>query len=94
VRKKPKATKPALVQKVIPPLVPDVPEKAEISIPSADDLYREIRIENTLTDEKGDTVRLKPGAEVKVTIEADVNATEPKDTSKTPSLEKTEDEKR
>lgn len=53
--KKPKSTKPGIVQEVILPYVPDVPEKAEISIPSADDLYREIRIENTLTDENGIT---------------------------------------
>jgi ABC-type proline/glycine betaine transport system substrate-binding protein len=93
VRKKPKATKPGLVKKVIPPFVRDAPEKAEISIPSADDLYREIRIANTLTDENGDTVKLKPGAEVEVTIEADVKATESKETS-TSLHEKTEDKKR
>jgi hypothetical protein len=74
--------------------IPDAPEKAEISIPSADDLYRGIRIENTLTDEKGDTVKLKPGAEVEVTIEADVNATEPKETSQSSIPENTEDKKR
>jgi hypothetical protein len=94
VRKKPKATKPGLVQKVIPPYVPDAPEKAEISIPNADDLYREIRIENTLTDEKGNKVKLKPGAEVEVTVEADMSATEPKEPSKTSLPERTKDEKR
>jgi hypothetical protein len=94
VRKKPKATKPGLVQKVIPPYIRDAPEKAEISIPSADDLYREIRIENTLVDEKGGKVKLKPGAEVEVTVEADVNATEPKETSKTSLPQKTEDKQR
>jgi hypothetical protein len=94
VRKKPKATKPGLVQKVIPPYVPDVPEKAEISIPNADDLYRELRIENTLTDEKGNKVKLKPGAEVEVTVEADISATEPKESSKTRLPEKTKDKKR
>jgi len=94
VSKKPKSTKPGIVHKVIPPYVPDVPEKAEISIPSADDLYREIRIENTLTDEKGDTVKLKRGATVEVTIEADANATEPKETSKTSLPEKTKGKKR
>jgi len=31
----------------------DTARKAETSIDEADDLYREIRIENTLTDEKG-----------------------------------------
>jgi hypothetical protein len=94
VRKKPKATKPGLVQKVIPPPVPDVPEKAEILIPSADDLYREIRIENTLTDEKGEEVKLKPGAEVDVTVEADVSATEPKKAPKTSLPGETKTKKR
>jgi hypothetical protein len=94
VRKEPKATKPGLVQKVIPPYVPDAPEKVEISIPSADDLYREIRIENTLTDERGDKVKLKPGADVEVTVEADITATEPKETSKTSLPEKTKGKKR
>ena len=45
----------------------------------ADELYKEIRVENTLQDEKGNEVRLKEGAEVEVTIEADPEATEPKD---------------
>ena len=73
MRKKPKATKTGLVQKVILPYVPDAPEKAEILIPTAEDLYREIRIENTLPDEKGNKVKLKPGADVEVTVEADIN---------------------
>jgi hypothetical protein len=33
-----------------------------------------------LTDENGDEVRLKKGAEVEVTVKADENATTPKDT--------------
>jgi hypothetical protein len=33
-------------------------------------LYREIRIENALVDQNGEKVRLKPGAEVEVTVEA------------------------
>jgi len=37
--------------------------------------YKEIRIENTLTDENGREVKLKPGVEVEVTIEADPEAT-------------------
>jgi hypothetical protein len=41
-------------------------------------LYREIRIENTLTDENGRKVALKPGAEVQVTVEAEPKATSPK----------------
>jgi hypothetical protein len=63
------------VQKLIKPVVPNSPEKAEINIEEADELYREIRIENTLTDANGDQVSLKPGAEVDVIVEADSNAT-------------------
>ncbi len=63
------------VEKVIKPTLPSEPEKAQIGIEKADDLYREIRIENVLTDENGDHVRLKPGAEVDVVVEADTDAT-------------------
>jgi hypothetical protein len=51
------------------------PEKAQISVDEADELYREIRVENALTDENGERVRLKPGAEVDVILEADTDAT-------------------
>jgi hypothetical protein len=68
-------TLPGTVQKIIKPPHPDMPEKAEIAVEGADELYKEIRIENTLTDEKGNEVKLKPGATVEVTVEA-----EPKDT--------------
>jgi hypothetical protein len=37
----------------------------------ADDLYKEIRIENTLVDKNGEEVSLKEGAQVEVTIEAE-----------------------
>jgi hypothetical protein len=66
---------PGTVDKVIKPVVPSEPEKAQIDIKGADDLYREIRIENTLTDEHGEEVRLKQGAQVDVSIEADTDAT-------------------
>jgi hypothetical protein len=72
---KPSATLPGVVEKIIKPAHPAVPEKAQIAIEGADHLYREIRIDNTLTDENGDQVRLKPGAVVDVTVEA-----QPKDT--------------
>ena len=45
-------------------------DTAETSIDEADDLYREIRIENRLMGEKGKEARLKQGAEVEVQIEA------------------------
>ncbi|MFY9681225.1 MAG: hypothetical protein WA416_10080 [Candidatus Sulfotelmatobacter sp.] len=75
---KPSTTLPATVEKIIKPLYPSEPEKAQIAVVGADHLYRELRIENTLTDENGDKVRLKQGAEVEVTIEADAGATSPK----------------
>lgn len=46
-------------------------EKAEIDVHEADDLYREIRVENELTDDAGEKTSLKQGAEVDVVIEAD-----------------------
>ena len=63
------------VQKVIKPTFPHEKEKAEIGIEEADELYREIRVENVLTDADGQKVRLKPGAEVDVVVEADSDAT-------------------
>ena len=77
MNEKPSTTLPATVEKVIQPLFPSDPEKAQISIQGADHLYREVRIENTLTDENGEKVRLKPGAEVEVTIAAEPEATLP-----------------
>jgi hypothetical protein len=72
---KPSTTLPATVEKIIRPHSASEPEKAQIAVEGADHLYRELRIENKLIDENGDTVRLKQGAEVEVTIEADVSAT-------------------
>ena len=67
---KPSTTLPATVEKVIKPISPGEPEKAQISVEGADHLYRELRIDNTLTNENGDEVSLKPGAHVEVTVEA------------------------
>jgi len=50
-------------------------EKAQISIHEAEDLYREIRVENELTDGDGTKVSLKEGAKVDVIVEADSDAT-------------------
>lgn len=74
---KPSTTLPATVERIIKPLIPSDPEKAQIAVEGADHLYRELRIENILTDENGDTVKLKPGAEVEVTIAAESAATSP-----------------
>ena len=74
----PSATLPAIVEKIIKPQYPGAPEKAQIAVEGADHLYREIRIENTLEDENGDKVKLKVGAQVDVTVEADPEDTVPK----------------
>ena len=71
----PSTTFPGTVERIIKPFTPRDPEKAQIAIHGADDLYREIRIENTLTDENGHQVCLKPGAEVAVVVEAPPEAT-------------------
>ena len=71
-KKKPNITLPAKVEKIIPANYE--PEKAQIAIASADLLYREIRVENALSDEQGEKVKLKAGDEVDVTIEADPQA--------------------
>ena len=74
---KPSVTLPGKVEKIVPGIVPAMPDKAQIAVEGADHLYREIRVENTLQDENGKPVSLKPGAEVEVTIEAEKHATEP-----------------
>jgi len=79
---KPATRKPAKVKKIIASRHPEIPEKAEISIHDCDDLYRELRIDNSLTDGTGNEVKLKPGAEVEVTIEADKKDTTPKDSAR------------
>lgn len=75
-----KVKKIGTVQKIIKPVHSDEPEKAEIAVQGADDLYREIRIENTLEDDNGKKVKLKEGAHVDVTVEADPAETVPKTT--------------
>jgi hypothetical protein len=75
---KPSVSLPGTVEKIIKSPHQDVPEKAEIAVHGADDLYKEIRIENTLTDESGHEVKLKEGSAVDVTVEAEPAATAPK----------------
>jgi hypothetical protein len=81
-KKKAKTTKPGFVEKIIESPVPHEPEKAEIAIEGADDLYREIRIENTLEDGEGNKVKLKKGVQVDVTVDADAEDTVPQNSTK------------
>ncbi|MDP9267015.1 MAG: hypothetical protein M3P27_01660 [Acidobacteriota bacterium] len=67
----PSTAMPGTVDKIIPSPGPGQPEKAQIAVDGADHKYRDLRIENTLTDEHGDDVRLKEGAHVKVTVTAE-----------------------
>jgi molybdopterin-binding protein len=61
------------VKKVIKSPVPSEPEKAEIVIHEAEDLYKEIRIENVVTDEKGKENKLKEGEDVDLIVETEPN---------------------
>ena len=56
------------VDKIIPAPHPGLPEKAQISIEGADHLYRELRIENKLSDENGEDVKLQKGAHVEISV--------------------------
>ena len=66
------------VEKIIPGAGSQFPEKAQIVVHSGDALYREIRVENTLKDARGNPVGFKQGASVEVTIETDARGTTPK----------------
>jgi hypothetical protein len=71
-------TLPGEVEKIIESPHPNEPEKAQISVEGADALYQEVRIQNSLTNDEGDEVGLKEGAEIDVTVAADADATVPK----------------
>jgi hypothetical protein len=70
-------TLPGTVEKVIPSPHPAIPEKAQISIEGADNLYKELRIENKLIKEDGEEVKLKVGAEVEVKVQVPAGETVP-----------------
>jgi hypothetical protein len=68
IPEQPSATMPGTVDKIIPSARPNQPEEAQIAVEGDDHRHRDLRIENTLTDENGDDVRLKKGAHVEVTV--------------------------
>jgi hypothetical protein len=59
---------PGTVNKIIPSPRASLPEKAQITVAGAPRQYRDLRIENALTDEHGDDVRLTKGAHVEITV--------------------------
>lgn len=63
----PSTTMPGTVDRIIPSRRPTQPETAQIAVDRTDHRYRGLRIENTLTDEHGDDVKLEKGARVQVT---------------------------
>jgi hypothetical protein len=65
----PSVRMPGTVEKIIAAVGDHRPEKAQIVIEGAEDLYREIWIDNTLQTKDGDSVSLKAGSKVEVTIE-------------------------
>jgi hypothetical protein len=75
-KNKASTTLPGKVEKVIHPHPGSgEPEKAQIGVEGADHLYREIRVPNRLTNEDGQKVKLKEGAEVEIKIEAEAVVT-------------------
>jgi hypothetical protein len=71
IPERPSTVMPGTVKKIIPSPRPSQPEKAQIAVDGADQRYRDLRFENTLTDEHGDDVKLKKGAHVDITITED-----------------------
>jgi hypothetical protein len=70
-RTRPWKTVSGRVQKIVNRVYQNHTEDVEITIPEAEHLFREIRIENTFTDVDGQQVALKQGAHLDVTFEAD-----------------------
>ena len=56
------------VEKVIPAIGEYQAEQAQITVTGAEELYREIRVENAFRNAAGSPVRLSLGAEVEITI--------------------------
>jgi hypothetical protein len=71
IPEQPSITMPGTVDRIVPSPRPSQPDKAQIAVDRAHRPYRKLRIENTLTDENGDDVKLKKGAHVEVTVAAE-----------------------
>jgi hypothetical protein len=70
IPEQPSTTMPGTVDKIILSSGPRQSEKVQIAIDEADQRYRVLRIENALTDEHGNDVKLRKGAHVDVTVTA------------------------
>jgi hypothetical protein len=67
ISQQPRTVIPGAVDKIIQSRTPRLPEMAQIAI-EGEPRYRELRIENSLTDEHGDEVKLEKGGHVEVTV--------------------------
>jgi len=70
VSQQPKTIIPGTVDKIIQFRTLRLPETAQISI-DGEPGYRKLRVENSLTDEHGDEVKLEKGGRVAVTVTAE-----------------------
>jgi hypothetical protein len=65
----PSTTVPGTVSKIVEARLSQ-PEKAQIAVDEVNSSQRDLRIENTLTDEHGNDFSLKKGARVDITVTA------------------------
>jgi hypothetical protein len=70
VPEQPSTSMPGTVAKIIPSPRPNPPKNAQIAVDGPYRLNQALRIENSLTDEHGEEVRLNKGAHVEVTVTA------------------------
>jgi hypothetical protein len=70
VSQQPRTVIPGTVEKIIQFRTPRLRETAQISI-KGEPKYRELRVENSLTDEHGEEVKLEKGVHVEVTVTAE-----------------------
>src|SRR5271166_5613112 len=70
ISQRPSTTMPGIVDRIIPSPRQSLPGKAQIAVDGPDHRKQDLRIENTLTDENGDDVKLKKGACVDITVTA------------------------
>ncbi len=68
IPEQPSTTMPGTVEKIIQSPRPRQTDKARIAVATASRRDRHLSIDNSLTDENGDDVKLKKGAHVAVTV--------------------------
>jgi hypothetical protein len=77
IYQRPKTVIPGTVDKLVPSPTSRLRDRAQISI-EGETGYRKLRVENSLTDEHGDEVKLEKGARVQVTVTAEDDFADPK----------------